>query len=207
MTQNITRKMVVNDIPAVVAVHELAFRGFFLEQMGPLFLKTYYRLTLSYSQSIAFVYVGKSGSIDGFVVGFVNSKAFYERLKKSKLKFVLPTVLGLMANPKLLGDIFRNISRVFDSEHGARNPLFGEDFAELSSIAVVKGNSGIGSLLLERFLQDAWSRDVSHVVLTTDLHSNDEAHNFYKKFGFEKNHVETRKRRQLCHYILAGPES
>ena len=203
MAKNYTiRKMGMQDIPAVVAIHRRAFRGYFLEQMGATFLKMYYELTLSYRQPIAFVYEEAGLSIKGFAVGFINPKTFYRYFKKSRLKLFLPTILGLLKNPRLTGKVFQNMRRIFIADLRVRSILADDDIAELSSIATVKSNSGVGTALLNQFLQDAWSRDVLRVTLTTDLDNNEKGHKFYKKFGFLDDGVEIRQGRKLCHYVL-----
>jgi ribosomal protein S18 acetylase RimI-like enzyme len=200
------RKMCMEDIPSVVAIHRRAFRGYFLEQMGARFLKTYYELTLLYRQPIALVYEEVDLSVKGFAVGFINPKAFYGYFKKSRLKLFLPTILGLLMNPQLISKVFQNMRRIFISGSSANLILAGDEFAELSSIATSKNSSGVGSALLAQFLQDAWSRDVSCVTLTTDLDNNEKAHKFYKKFGFIEDGIVSRQGRNLSHYVLVHGE-
>lgn len=204
MSESETRVMEEADIYSVVQIHQEAFRGFFLAQMGTQFLKAYYRIVLAYSGSIAHVYLGKGCNIEGFAVGFVGPVDFYRELKRSRLKLILPILSGVVRNPKLLVKIFENIKRVTESE-GAKSHFFvDKDTVELSSIAVTSSAKGIGSILLNAFVEDAWSRNISNITLTTDFENNELVNKFYIKHGFEKNDLEIRRERKLWRYILVN---
>ena len=198
------RLMTEADIHFVVKIHQKAFSGFFLAQMGAPFLKAYYRIVLAYLGSIAYVYVGKSYSIEGFAVGFVGPLAFYRELKRSRLQLILPLLFGVMRNPKLVVKIFENIKRVNESDSAKSNLFIDKDTVELSSIAVSSSAKGIGSILLDAFVEDAWSRNISNITLTTDFENNELVNKFYVKHGFEKNGLETRQGRRLWRYILVN---
>ena len=204
MSESETRVMEEADIYSVVKIHQEAFRGFFLAQMGTPFLKVYYRIVLAYSGSIAHVYLGKSCNIEGFAVGFVGPVAFYRELKRSRLQLILPILSGVMRNPKLLVKIFENIKRVTESEAAKSHFFVDKDTVELSSIAVSSSAKGIGSILLDAFVEDAWSRNISNITLTTDFENNELVNKFYVKHGFEKNDLETRKGRRLWRYMLVN---
>ena len=204
MSESETRLMVAADIYSVVKIHQEAFRGFFLAQMGTPFLEVYYRIVLAYSGSIAHVYLGKSCNIEGFAVGFVGPVAFYRELKRSRLQLILPILSGVMRNPKLLVKIFENIKRVTESEAAKSHFFVDKDTVELSSIAVSSSAKGIGGILLDAFVEDAWSRNISNITLTTDFENNELVNKFYVKHGFEKNGLETRKGRKLWRYILVN---
>ena len=204
MTDPLLRAMTEADIHSVVKIHQKAFQGFFLEQMGKQFLKAYYRIVLAYSGSIAHVYVGRRCSVEGFAVGFVGPVAFYEKLKRSRLQLIGPILSGVILNPKLVVKIFENIKRVSASDSVTKHAFIDEDTVELSSIAVSSAANGVGSILLDGFIEDAWSRDISNITLTTDFENNELVNKFYIKHGFEKNGLEVRKGRKLCRYILAN---
>jgi len=202
MTSKSVRPMKVNDVNSVVEIHQQAFQGFFLEQMGMSFLKAYYRIVLAYSGSVAHVCIREDGFVVGFVVGFIAPKAFYYKLKRSKFQLMLPILFGVIRNPKLVVKIFENIKRVSDSESVSRKTLVDTDTAELSSIAVGSVAKGVGSLLIDAFIKDVFLRDIVNVTLTTDYENNELVNNFYLKHGFTKNGVEVRKGRKLWRYIL-----
>ena len=196
------RFMTEDDIYSVVKIHQKAFGGFFLTQMGTPFLKAYYRIVLAYSGSIAHVYVGRKCTVEGFAVGFIGPMAFYKKLKKSRLQLIVPILFGFIRNPKLLVKIFENIKRVSDEDSVRSHTFTDKETVELSSIAASSTGKGLGSILLDAFVKDAWSRDISNITLTTDFENNELVNKFYKKHGFEKTGVESRKGRKLCRYVL-----
>jgi hypothetical protein len=51
----ISREMNANDLDAVVAIHQEAFKGFFLTRMGPRFLRAYYNTVLDFGGRIAII--------------------------------------------------------------------------------------------------------------------------------------------------------
>jgi ribosomal protein S18 acetylase RimI-like enzyme len=204
MAAPLLRTMTEADIDSVVEIHQKAFQGFFLEQMGTPFIKAYYRIVLAFSGSIAHVYLGRSCSIEGFAVGFMGPMAFYKKLKRSGLQLVAPILSGVISNPKLVIKIFENIKRVSASD-SERSPTFiDKDTVELSSIAVSSAANGVGSMLLDAFVEEAWSRKMSAITLTTDFENNELVNKFYIKHGFEQTGLEIRKGRKLYRYVLVN---
>ena len=202
MTSKSIRVMTENDLDAVVRIHQIAFKGFFLEQMGASLIKAYYNISLSYEGSVSYVYVGRNNCIDGFVMGFVQPGKLYNKIIKSSYKLVLPIFSGFIQNPRLLLKIFENIKRVSNISHNSSKFELNKQTAELSSIAVVTSASGIGSLLIAAFIKDMWSRGLTDITLTTDYEDNEPVNNFYIKHGFKKNGLEVRRGRKLWRYIL-----
>jgi len=202
MTTPVLRKMTEVDIYYVVKIHQKAFPGFFLEQMGASFLNAYYRILLAYSGSIAYVYEGEGNLLEGFAVGFISPVVFYKKLKRSKLQLIFPILFGIITNPKLVFKIFENIKRVSDSNSITPHSFLDKDTVELSSIAVISAANGIGSILLKAFIEDAQKREISNITLTTDFENNELVNKFYLKHGFKKSGLEVRKGRKLCRYTL-----
>jgi len=194
--------MTVADISCVVKIHQQAFHGFFLEQMGPSFIKAYYSIVLAYAGSIAHVYIGKDGLIEGFAVGFADPRAFYKKLKRSSLKLIFPILFGVIQNPGLFVRMLQNVRRVSGSKHIDWQFAIDEKTAELSSIAVGSAAKGTGSLLIDAFIKDAWSRSLVDITLTTDYEDNELVNKFYIKHGFKRIGVEVRKGRRLLRYLL-----
>ena len=203
MTVTSVRTMTGTDLNEVVKLHQVAFKGFFLEQMGHSFIKAYYKIALAYEGSVAYVYVGKSGFVEGFVVGCIEPAAFYKTFIRSGFQLVFPILSGTIHNPKLLLKIFENIKRVASSGLQDSQFVLDKQTAELSSIAVVTSAKGIGSLLIGAFSEDVWSRGLTNITLTTDYEDNELVNNFYIKHGFTKNGLEVRKGRKLMRYILS----
>ena len=204
MTALSIRIMTKADLVDIVEVHQRAFQGFFIEQMGPPFIKAYYNILLTYGGSIAYVYHGKSGAIEGFVVGFVEPKAFYKKFVRSSLQLIIPIFFGIIRNPQLLIKILGNIRRITSVTNQSSKFVIDSATAELSSIAVVSSAKGIGSLLIEAFAKDVWSRGLTSITLTTDSENNELANNFYTKHGFVRNGLEERNGRKLWRYTVTN---
>lgn len=202
MTSKSLRVMTEADLDAVIRIHQIAFKGFFLEQMGASLIKAYYKISLSYEGSVAYVYVGKNSCIEGFVVGFVQPSKLHNKIIYSSFQLIFPIFSGVLHNPRLLLKIFENIKRVSNISYSSSKFELNKQTAELSSIAVVTSTKGIGSLLITAFIKDIWSRGLSDITLTTDSEDNERANNFYIKHGFKRNGLEVRRGRNLWRYIL-----
>ena len=165
----------------VVSVHTAAFPGFFMTQLGPLFVREYYRCVLRYSRGIFLTESGASG-YDGFVSGFIDPAAFYRDLRRHRARLGLAALGGIAVRPTRLAGLLANYRRTGGS---AAQPNTKET-AELSSLAVRPSASGagIGSHLVRRFIAAAQEKGAERVTLTTDAVGNDAVNRFYKRLGF-----------------------
>jgi ribosomal protein S18 acetylase RimI-like enzyme len=165
----------------IVSVHVEAFPRFFLTQLGPRFLRDYYRCVLEYPGGILLTEGGPRG-VQGFVAGFLNPPAFYRELRRRRVRLALAAVAGLIARPSRLGTLRANYHRAGDLAHETD----GTDTAELSSLAVRTGSTGtgIGSRLVRRFAEVARAQGAERVVLTTDAEGNEAVNRFYRRLGF-----------------------
>lgn len=175
------REVLHDDIDRVVEIHKKAFPDFFMTELGPNFLKKYYKLVLSYHKSI-FLVVERDGYIIGFVAGFLEPFIFYKFLKKHKISFGLTIIPVLFKKPRLISKIFANFRRV--------NRLSNEEnikVSELASIAVDPSyaGQGWGKLLIKSFLENSKKLGAEFVYLTTDAKNNDAVNYFYQSIGFE----------------------
>lgn len=176
----------LSDLRAIARVHTSAFQGFFLTELGDQFLRAYYRTVLRHKGGILLV-AEKDGLVSGFAAGFVDPVAFYRKMARRKWRFVLPVVVGLLRNPRLLRRVLGGSQRVIRPEVPASWPS--ELACELSSIAVdpQRSRQGIGGQLLTSFLKCAASSGATCVFLTTDAENNDRVIRFYDKYGFRVN--------------------
>lgn len=197
------RNMIEDDLANVAKVHKVSFKGFFLEKMGVSFIKEYYKIVLSYEKKISIVCIDKDGDLMGFVSGFLEPSEFYKNFFKSKQRLLFPVLIGIIKNPKLIVKIFFNISRLITNK---KNFHKDEYTVELSSIAVAEKSSGIGSILLKAFIDQAWNYKAKKIILTTNLHNNELANNFYINHGFKKVDLEKRRGRTLVKYSLANTQ-
>jgi GNAT superfamily N-acetyltransferase len=178
----------------LVLVHQSAFPGFYLTQMGPSFLRVYYSSVLAFKDSIALV-AQVDGKTIGFVVGFSDPEAFYQYFRAKRLRLVPIILWAIVRNPSLLARTLRNSRRI------ARGsiPL---GTTELSSIAVSPTVRGAGSVLIPAFLERAVALKSDRVLLTTDAIGNEHVNNFYVKHGFLLQRTFDDGGRLMNEYVL-----
>ncbi|OFW09480.1 MAG: hypothetical protein A3H96_03895 [Acidobacteria bacterium RIFCSPLOWO2_02_FULL_67_36] len=184
----------------VVEVHAAAFPRFFMTQLGPRFLREYYRCVIQYPRGILLTEDSGQGC-DGFVSGFLDPAAFYRDLRNRRVRLALAALGGVIVRPSRLLILRANYGRVAGSAVQAGEPRT----AELSSIAVrpsVAG-SGVGSRLVHRFIAAARAQGAERVVLTTDAADNAAVNHFYQRLGFTcVRTFEARPGRMLNEYAI-----
>lgn len=185
------RDAVVGDLPDVVRVHRIAFKGFFLDRMGPRFLRAYYESILEYDAAIFLVDVDETDELDGFAVGFRDPEAFYDHFRSRRLRLLPVIALSLVRRPTLFVEIARNTRRIAATGKATASVV------ELSSIATSRLGTGIGSRLLKAFCELSRNLGASEVILTTDRDDNAPVLNFYLRHGFAKRGTEVRGARVL----------
>jgi len=193
------RRATPGDVPEIARIHRQAFVDSFLARMGASFLCAYYRSVLEHDGGIMLVHEAPAG-IDGFVSGFVRPESFYTLLKRSKWALAKPLAAAFIRHPSLLGRIFYNVRRV-----AIRSPRTIPEGCELSSIAVDPSaqKSGVGKLLVNAFIDQAWRDGAASVYLTTDASENAAVNRFYQRLGFElRERFEQYRGRILNEYIL-----
>lgn len=192
------RKAMASDIDQIISVHREAFSGFYLDKMGPAFLRVYYECALANAEVISLVAVQRSDIVVGFVVGFKSPRSFYTEFKAAKKRLIFPLIIAIFRRPSLLLPSLANIFKVNkDSVNENDQP-----YAELVSIGVAGQGKGIGSQLLREFIRVAWVSNVNEIRLTTNRDDNDGANQFYLKHGFDQMGVEYRRKRALNKYSL-----
>ena len=198
---HLVRQATTTDLPAIIAVHQKAFRNFFLTRLGNEFLRRYYSLVLDYPSGIVLV-SERSGILEGFVCGFVEPPEFYRMMWCNKRTFALPALSAVVRHPSLATSMLHGVQRVQSSlsKGSARS-------CELSSIAVAPeaGGNGLGRALVRAFVEWASSMDAQCVYLTTDADGNEQANALYRQVGFQ--HTQRflqRKGRWMNEYVIDG---
>lgn len=169
------------DVRRVVRIHLDAFPGFFLSQLGPGFLKTYYAELASDPSAVAVSMFDDTSRLVGFAVGAVSPRGFYSRLlRRSWWRFAAAAIPAVIRSPSRVKRVLRATA------HPGQNPA-GEHVCGLFSIAVDPAASkrGYGGRLLREFVQMSQARGCSDIVLTTDGENNDAVNRFYVAAGFE----------------------
>ncbi|WP_322867886.1 GNAT family N-acetyltransferase [Aquicoccus sp. G2-2] len=164
--------------------------------MGPRFLRAYYQAVLDFGASIALVaHDTETGGVSGFVVGFRDPQGFYALFGQRRKRMLSAILLAVLRDPGLVPQILRNMRRI---EVQAQQPV---DAVELSSIAVGTPGGGIGSMLLEAFVDKVRAEGADRILLTTDAEGNDPVRRFYEARCFTLDGYEDRGARRLCRYV------
>jgi len=193
----IIRAITYKDLDDLVSVHNSAFQGFFLTELGFSFLKLYYRSVLKSKQGIL-LGAYKDGILVGFCAASRKSAGFNKALIKSNsFQFGLICSKLLLTKPKAILRLAKNLTKTGD------NRDFGE-YAELMSIGVVKTvqNSGAGKLLLAELESILKREGILRLSLTTDFEGNENTLAFYSKRGFKEMYTfETYPQRKMYRLI------
>ena len=188
------------ELDAIVPVHIQAFPGFFMTQLGPRFLREYYRCVLDYRKGMVLTESDVNGCL-GFASGFLDPPDFYRELRRRRLRLGLSACAGIVTHPQRLKTLLVNYGRAGGVASRSHEP----DTAELSSIAVlpIATGRGVGSRLVKKFVEAAGVSGARRVVLTTDAKENRQVNRFYGNLGFEiKRSFEAKPGRLLNEYVL-----
>ena len=180
----IVRHAELGDLASIVRVHMVAFDGFFLTRLGPWFLREYYRTVWEDEAGILLVVsMADSARVVGFCVGFVDSAAFYRRLRARRVRLALAALPGLLRRPSLLPRLFSNAERL---EGNDRSSGSARD-SELASLGVLPAfqGAGIGRALVQAFISQSRALGADRVSLTTDAEQNARVNGFYQSLGFQ----------------------
>ena len=193
------RKLTIDDVAEVVAIHLASFPGFFLSFLGTRFLSLFYSGICRAPEGISYVYLNELGAPAGFVAGTSNPGGFYSRLlKREWLKFAMASVVPVLTKPSVIWRVARAVS------HPSANPVGGH-VAGLFSIGVLPElqGTGAGKKMVQAFLDEAANRGCTRVFLTTDRDNNDSVNAFYMKLGFrlERQYVTPEGRRMNEYWI------
>lgn len=185
------------DIDAVVQVHNSAFDGFFLTELGSNFLRLYYRSVANAHDGILIgAYQGKR--LIGFCAACTECAGFNTRLIKNNIiSFGLIGLKLLFTRPKALIRLSKNLTKkgsVADNGH----------YAELMSIAVDKEvqNSGAGKAMMDCLEKTLKQSNVARLSLTTDKLNNDNTLAFYEKRGFQQMYVFTTYPNRIMYRLI-----
>lgn len=176
------REAFATDIERIVAVHNAAFKEFFLTSLGSRFLALYYRSVLNNPHGILLVSDNGEGVI-GFCAGTLFSAGFNSNLIKTNFSaYALEGMKLLFTNPVSLWHLFKNFSKE-DSNAGDQG-----EYAELLSIGVEPNvqRSGAGKAMLLALEEEVKKRGGMQLSLTTDYNDNDKAIGFYHSLGYKE---------------------
>lgn len=187
------------DLDDVVEVHNSAFKGFFLTNLGPRFLKLYYRsVTDSPNGILIGAYQGEK--LIGFCAACYKSAGFNASLVKEHwLEFGLLGIQLLLTRPMAVMRLVRNLNKTgTEDDDGA--------YAELMSIAVDRNvqNSGAGKAMLDYLEAMLRQEGIDSLSLTTDKENNEKTLGFYAKRGFTELYSFTAYPNRLMYRLIKG---
>src|ERR1051325_1975268 len=110
----VIRDATLEDIPAILGVHEQAFPETVMVQLGRDYLKMYYRNGWQCDGTIALV-AEIGNEIVGYASGSVQPEKFYRKMVRNSWRVAGTLLRGLMRRPSLLASVPYSIGRVFRS--------------------------------------------------------------------------------------------
>jgi ribosomal protein S18 acetylase RimI-like enzyme len=185
-------------LDGVVAVHQAAFPGFFMTQLGPRFLREYYRCVVDDPTGVLLAEVDGATCL-GFVAGFRDPAGFYRELRRRRVRLGFSALRGIALRPGRIITLLANNGRAREAARLTQRPAT----AELSSLGITPtaAGRGIGTRLVRTFIDVMASGGADRVVLTTDAHDNEAVNRFYQRLGFVCVHTfEARRGRWLNEY-------
>lgn len=183
MGKVIIRKATPKDVGDIVAIHQQAFKDFFLTSLGEKFLKLYYSAFIESSDGVVYCALNNNDVV-GFSACSYVSKGFNTTLiKKNLIKFGMESLRLLFTKPKALVRLAKNLNKESKDATIEDNG----EYAELYSIAVYPlcQGGGYGRKLLTATEEDVKVYN-NQVSLTTDYYNNDKTMAFYRTLGYEE---------------------
>lgn len=174
------RKITDADLSKVVEIHNSAFQGFFLTQLGTTFLTLYYRSVLHSPQGVLLGYFEKD-ELCGFAAATKLARGFNMDLVKSNFVSYLKVGFVILVNsPHAIFRLIKNMTK--------KDKFIDDDgrYAELLSIGVSLCNQrkGIGRQLLLALEESLSRQQIKQLSLTMDYYDNDRAVGFYKSLHY-----------------------
>ena len=174
------RKITDADLSKVVEIHNSAFQGFFLTQLGSTFLTLYYRSVLHSPQGVLLGYFEKD-ELCGFAAATKLAKSFNAGLVRSNLgSYIWAGCKIFIKSPLAILRLAKNMTKKGESVVDDGN------YAELLSIGVSaqQQREGIGRQLLSALEENLEKQGIERLSLTTDYYDNEKAIGFYKSLQY-----------------------
>lgn len=178
----IIRKASLDDVNAIVSIHQEAFEDFFLSSLGRSFLELYYSSFINSEEGVVFC-ATKDNVLVGFSACSYVSRGFNTSLiKKNFFRYGIESFRLLLTKPRALVRLVKNLNK--ESADTSVNDK--GQYAELYSIAVspLCQGEGVGKLLLTSTESDVVNHN-NQISLTTDYYNNGKTIAFYKALGYE----------------------
>lgn len=170
----------LSELDTIVSIHNNAFPGFFLTQLGNSFLKTYYRAVLKHYDGILLGCYDEDRLV-GFCAATMLASGFNVRLIKSDWpSFMRVGTFLFLTNMSSIKRLYLNLSKR-DSGYADTG-----EYAELLSIGVDFSyqGKGIGKQLLTELEKSVYGKGGVKLSLTTDFYNNQKTIGFYQTMGY-----------------------
>lgn len=201
MSDLVVRELREEDVAACADLHVRSFPGFFLSELGPRFLREFYRGFLGDPSALTAVALAADGSLQGVVVGTTSPSGFFSRLWRRRFfGFMLASVLVVLRRPIAAPRLLKAVL------YRGQVPVEVEG-ALLSSICVEPSAKarGTGSALISRFRDMARATGMG-AYLVTDRDDNEAANAFYQRNGWRLlDHYKTPEGRRMNCYAMTAP--
>lgn len=171
------------DIENLAYLQEKVFPGFFMASLGHGFLKTFYKVAISYPETTCLVAEDEEGAFLGYVFGRTRAKGYLKNvLKRGLLLFGIEGIKLLFTRPSAIIRLAKNLDKKDSSGMNSDD----KDYAEIGLIGVIpdKKGMGIGHTLFYAFEQEVKQKGAKRISLTTDCNNNDNTLTAYKAWGF-----------------------
>ncbi|WP_122262737.1 GNAT family N-acetyltransferase [Ornithinimicrobium cerasi] len=197
-------RLTAADVPDAAELHRRAFPSFFLSELGPVFLREFYRGFLA-DGAVTVVARDATGRLVGVVVGHVNPSGFFRRLLVKRWSaFAIASLSLVVRRPRVVPRLFRALT--YRGQDGEEQP----PGALLSSICVEPAmqGTGTGRLVLEAWLRELQSQGETRAYLTTDALDNGSVNAFYVRSGWRLfSSYETPDQRRMNCYVWPADTS
>ncbi len=186
------------DVPALAAIHQRAFAGFFLAQLGEGFLREFYRGFVSDPSAVAVVARTPDGPV-GAVVGTLQPESFYGRLLRRRWHgFALAAAGAALRRPRTIPRLLRAVRYRGDSPVGLA------DAALLASLCVDPSHAGVGvgGRLTRAWAERAAELGARRAYLATDRDDNEGVNRHYQRHGWRlESTYTTPEGRRMNRYV------
>jgi GNAT superfamily N-acetyltransferase len=185
-----------------VAIHQRAFKDFFLTFLGPSFLRLLYRFYV-YGETEIAIAGEHNGRLIATLLGTRQPEGFYRRLtRKYSFMFACASLIPLLKRPTIFPRLIRALLYRGDT------PSQSVGGALLASVCVdpMFEGRGVGKKLVTAFECEMWKRRAKFVYLTTDHDNNMATHNFYETLGWSVGaEFTTHEARPMRRYYKEAP--
>jgi ribosomal protein S18 acetylase RimI-like enzyme len=174
-------KLNKEDAAELIAIHCLAFPGFFLTDLGKDVLLVFYTALIQDKSTIVWG-LKNDQKIIGFFVASTTPKGLYTKIFLNNIsRFIVPLTISFIKNISFLKKMIISFNSSNSLDVTSTYP------SSLLSICVspAYAGKGVGKMLLNKLENELKLQNQIGYYLTTDSDKNDATNKFYLNFGFK----------------------